>query len=92
MIVKKIDIFNMQSSQKYSEVNSLNVTLMDPKSLIKKNDSPPLKVTPNEVIFKDIEVNKTYIFPLMVRNLTKKSRRIRVYQPNTSKFKVDYDI
>ena len=52
-----------------------------------------LKVYPDEIYFKDIKVNQTYEINVMVRNLTKTARRIRIMQPKAvSKFRVDYDM
>ena len=44
------------------------------------------------MIFKDIEANYTYEIPIIVRNLTKKVRRIRIVKPKTNFFKVQYQI
>jgi hypothetical protein len=49
-------------------------------------------VVPSEIIFKDIQTNQTYEITVYIRNLTKTSRRIRVYQPQTPKFRADYDM
>lgn len=51
-----------------------------------------LKIYPDEIIFKDIKENQTYEINVMVRNLTKTVKRIRIFQPVTSKFRCDYDM
>ena len=38
----------------------------------------PIEIIPPEIIFKDIEANYTYEITVLVRNLTKKPRRIRI--------------
>ncbi|EGR27115.1 hypothetical protein IMG5_201370 [Ichthyophthirius multifiliis] len=52
----------------------------------------PLEINPQEIYFKDIQVNQTYEIPLQIRNLTKKPRRIRIFQPQTQFFRADYEI
>lgn len=52
----------------------------------------PLKIYPDEVIFKDININQSYEINIMVRNISKIAKRIRIVQPKTSKFRVDYDM
>ncbi|EGR30900.1 hypothetical protein IMG5_121460 [Ichthyophthirius multifiliis] len=52
----------------------------------------PIEVFPSEIHFKNIQINQTYEVILKVRNLTKKVRRIRVFQPTTPYFKADYDL
>lgn len=51
-----------------------------------------LHIYPDEIIFKDIQENQTYEINIMVRNLTKAVKRIRVLQPTTKKFRCDYDM
>lgn len=51
-----------------------------------------LKVYPDEIIFKNVKENQTYEINVMVRNLTKSVKRIRIIQPTTSKFRCDYDV
>jgi hypothetical protein len=55
-------------------------------------NSKPIEIIPPEIIFKDIEPNYTYEITVLVRNLTKKPRRIRIGQPKTSNFRCDYDM
>ena len=52
----------------------------------------PLKIYPDEIIFKDIKINQTYEINVLIRNLTKKVKRIRIFQPTSSKFRCDYDM
>lgn len=51
-----------------------------------------IEILPPEVIIKDIETNQTYEVVMFVRNLTKTARRIRIFQPKTTKFRCDYDM
>jgi hypothetical protein len=51
-----------------------------------------LHIYPDEIIFKDITENQTYEINVIVRNLTKAVKRIRIMQPTTSKFRCDYDM
>ena len=51
-----------------------------------------LQIIPNEIIFKDVEANYTYEIPVLVRNLTKIPRRIRIGKPRTKEFKCDYNM
>lgn len=51
----------------------------------------PLKVYPDEIIFKDIRTSQTYEINVSVRNLTKYVKRVRIFQPMTTKFRCDYD-
>lgn len=51
-----------------------------------------LHIYPDEIIFKDITENQTYEINVVVRNLTKVVKRIRIMQPTTSKFRCDYDM
>lgn len=41
--------------------------------------------------FQDIELNQIYEAHIYVRNLTQLPRRVRIQQPQTSRFRVDYD-
>ena len=56
------------------------------------NNSTPIEITPPEVSFLNIQPNILYQASVLVRNLTKLPRRIRVFQPQTSKFRCDYDM
>jgi len=67
-------------------------TLRSTKSLKFINNSTPIEITPPEVTFTNIDTSKIYQASVLVRNLTKGPRRIRVYQPKTSKFRCDYDM
>ncbi|CAD8106047.1 unnamed protein product [Paramecium primaurelia] len=51
----------------------------------------PIEVVPNEIIFKDIQINQTYEIAVYIRNLTQNARRIRVFQPH-SHFRCDYEM
>lgn len=56
------------------------------------NKSDPIEILPSEVIIKDFEINQTYEVIILVRNLTRVPRKIRIFQPKTSKFRCDYDM
>ena len=53
---------------------------------------PPVKIFPDEVIFKDIKASQSYEINISVRNITKKVKKVRIGQPTTSKFRCDYDM
>lgn len=61
-----------------------NYILMNKSSLSSSkikllSSGAPIEVVPNEIIFKDIQVNQTYEIAVYVRNLTQNARRIRVF-------------
>jgi len=58
-----------------------------PKEFINITNAEPLQIIPHEIIFKDVEANYTYEIPVLVRNLTKIPRRIRIGKPKTPEFK-----
>lgn len=52
-----------------------------------------IEISPDSVVFRDIQVNTTYETFIVVRNLQKTSRRIRIVQPQlANKFRCDYDM
>jgi len=55
-------------------------------------NASPFEIVPSEVTFPDIIPNQLYEITVLIRNLTKIPRRIRISQPKTSKFRVDYDM
>ena len=55
-------------------------------------NASPFEIVPSEVTFPDIIPNQLYEITVLVRNLTKIPRRIRISQPKTSKFRCDYDM
>lgn len=59
------------------------------KYISNKNE---IEVQPSEVIFNNIQQNQSYEMVAYVRNLTKKSRRIRVFQPKSACFRCDYEM
>ena len=67
-------------------------TLRSTKTIKFINNSTPIEITPPEISFLDINVNQIYQASVLVRNLTSVPRRIRVFQPKTSKFRCDYDM
>lgn len=56
------------------------------------NNSTPIEITPSQITFLNIIPDQLYQASVLVRNLTKVPRRIRVFQPKTSKFRCDYDM
>jgi hypothetical protein len=62
------------------------------KTIKNVSNADCLEIIPPEIIFKDIEANYTYEITVLVRNLSKKPRRIRIGQPKTSNFRCDYDM
>lgn len=56
------------------------------------SNSSPFEVIPNEVTFPDIITKQLYEITVLIRNLTKIPRRIRIIQPQTSKFRCDFDM
>jgi hypothetical protein len=52
----------------------------------------PFEISPNEIFFRKIQVDNTYEIVVLVKNLTKKAKRIRVFQPKSHRFRCDYDI
>lgn len=61
------------------------------KTIKSITNSDPINVYPKECVFSDIEINQTYEMIVYVQNLSKVPQRIKVMQPTTSKFRVDYD-
>jgi hypothetical protein len=49
------------------------------------------EITPKEINFYDISNNKIYEHEIIIRNLSKTSKRFKIFQPLTSKFRCDYD-
>ncbi|EWS70940.1 flagellar associated protein, putative (macronuclear) [Tetrahymena thermophila SB210] len=85
---ENMNIVTKNSIQNYSQSqNNQNLTTLKYIS-----NSDPIDITPNEIHFKDIQINQTYEITLYVRNLTKKPRRIRVFQPQTPHFRADYEM
>lgn len=66
--------------------------MLNTKTIKYLSNQDPIEILPSEIIFKDIQTNQTYEITVYVRNLTKTARRIRVFQPQTAKFRVDYDM
>ena len=57
----------------------------------KLDDQQAVEVFPPEIVFKDIETEQIYEVTVCVRNLSKKSRRIRFTPPRTVRFKAKYE-
>jgi len=49
-------------------------------------------VVPGEIIFKQIAVNQLYESTALVRNLSSRSLRVRIFQPDSHEFQVDYEL
>jgi hypothetical protein len=49
------------------------------------------EIIPKEINFYDISNNKIYEHEIIIRNLSKTSKRFKIFQPQTSKFRCDYD-
>lgn len=80
----------IQSSQMIS-ANALPKTKkINPKDTL--NRGSPLQVVPPELHFPDIEPGQIYEVLIFVKNLSIKPKRIRIYQPQTNKFRCDYDM
>ncbi len=56
------------------------------------NNVSAFEIVPNEVTFPNIIINQLYEVTVLIRNLTKVPRRIRIFQPQTSKYRCDYDM
>ena len=67
-------------------------SILNVRTIKNITNAKPIEIIPPEIIFKDIEPNYTYEITVLVRNLTKKPRRIRIGQPKTSNFRCDYDM
>jgi hypothetical protein len=81
---------NLNTSS-YSKANN-TTTFLNSTQLKNISNSEAIEVTPAEVYFRDIEINQTYEIAVYVRNLTKKVRRMRIFQPQTARFRCDYDM
>lgn len=57
----------------------------------KLEEQQAVEVFPPEIVFKDIETEQIYEVTVCVRNLSKKSRRIRFTPPRTVRFKAKYE-
>lgn len=68
--------------------NTLNNTTINTLG----NTDEPLEVFPPEIFIKDIEPLQNYEVTVIIRNITKKVRRLAFKQPKTNKFKLDYDM
>ena len=56
------------------------------------SNNSPIDITPSEIIFRDVTINQTYEMSIYVRNLSKIVRRIRIFQPQNTKFRCDYEM
>src|SRR3990167_485849 len=54
------------------------------------NTQAAFDVQPSEIIFKDVEPGQIYQMAVIVKNLTKGVKRIRVFQPKNACFRCDY--
>lgn len=62
------------------------------QKLISLTSSQTFEITPKEVFIENIIPRQNYQAIVLIRNLSKFSRRVRITQPKTSKFKCDYDM
>ncbi|KAM3144881.1 hypothetical protein pb186bvf_002886, partial [Paramecium bursaria] len=69
----------------------MNKSLNTSSKIKQLSTGAPIEVVPNEIIFKDIQINQTYEITVFVRNLTQTARRIRIFQPH-SNFRADYEM
>ncbi|CAD8117028.1 unnamed protein product [Paramecium sonneborni] len=69
----------------------MNKSSLNSSKIKQLSSGAPIEVVPNEIIFKDIQINQTYEITVFVRNLTQTARRIRVFQPH-SNFRCDYEM
>lgn len=56
------------------------------------NNISDFEITPSEISFPDIIPNIVYQTNVLIRNLTKSPRRIRIFQPKSKNFRCDYDM
>lgn len=54
------------------------------------NTQAAFDVQPSEIIFKDVEPGQIYQMAVIVKNLTKGVKRVRVFQPKNACFRCDY--
>ena len=85
--VNKLKKKEFKILQQYPK-NTLNNTTVNTLA----NTDEPLEVFPPEIFIKDIEPLQNYEVTVIVRNITKKVRRLAFKQPKSSKFKLDYDM
>lgn len=65
---------------------------LNQKKIKNVSNHNPIEITPSEIIFRDVVANQTYEMNIYVRNLSKIVRRIRIFQPQNTKFRCDYDM
>lgn len=56
------------------------------------NNFSDFEINPSEITFPDIIPNIVYQTIVLIRNLTKTPRRIRIFQPKSKNFRCDYDM
>ncbi|KAL4497051.1 hypothetical protein ABPG72_002207 [Tetrahymena utriculariae] len=61
------------------------------KNIVNINNAEPIQVVPTEIIFKEIKQNQTYETFVIIQSLSKQLNRIKIIQPTTVRFRVDYD-
>jgi len=52
----------------------------------------PIQISPSEIFFNKIQAENTYEIIVQIKNMTKRARRIRVFQPKSPRFRCTYDI
>ncbi|KAL4498636.1 hypothetical protein ABPG72_019754 [Tetrahymena utriculariae] len=92
--VKKLEnsMLNESKLQISRSMQNLSNRTLNNKTIRYLSNLDPIEILPSEIIFKDIQVNQTYEIQVFVRNLTKTTRRIRVFQPQSTKFRIDYGV
>jgi hypothetical protein len=104
--IEKVAIRNQKIREKMgldhdSQVKNLLETPLPVVKYLKKEEVPgkdeldkqevnKFDVQPSEIIFKDVEPGQIYQMTVVVKNLTKTVKRIRVFQPKNSCFRCDY--
>lgn len=83
---RSLDRFN------HSSTDLKQRAFINSKTLRNISNNSPIDITPSEIIFRDIQANQTYEMSIYVRNLSKTVRRIRIFQPQNTKFRCDYEM
>lgn len=85
--------FTAASGTRQSAMSATNLlnrrNVMTPLSAI--NNGETIEVHPKEVTFKDVKTNQTYEMFVIVQSLSKQLNRVKIIQPRTVRFRVDYD-
>ncbi|EAR97253.2 flagellar associated protein (macronuclear) [Tetrahymena thermophila SB210] len=84
---------NIRSAQSNARPNTASTAAskLNVKTLKNITNQQCFEITPTEIYFDNIEINQPYQTILYVQNLSKIPKKVRVYQPKTKKFWVDFD-